>query len=143
MLARKEKAYVESLQYSARQQRTRFGHGRQSSGRRGGREFSVRAPNASAVQLEIRHSDNDDYTVLNLTADPSNTDYFSADIANVVVWDQYRFLITNNHVGADNPGGLFDRVDPVRPRCGDFRCGRSGVCHRPDGHICPVPVAEF
>jgi 1,4-alpha-glucan branching enzyme len=79
----------------------------------GGASFRVWAPNASAVNVLLRRSDADDYQTLPLTADPSNAQYFSADVTPVAADHQYRFSISNDsHLGPDNPGGVFERVDP-------------------------------
>jgi 1,4-alpha-glucan branching enzyme len=78
----------------------------------GGASFRVWAPNASAVSVLLRPSDAEVIEGLPLTPDPSNQDYHSADIAAVAAGHQYRFSLTNDHVGPDNPGGVFERVDP-------------------------------
>jgi len=77
-----------------------------------GASFRVWAPNAAAVSVNIQENHNEPLSVLSLTPDPSNSAYFSADIGGVVIGDEYRFSITNNGVGPDNPGGIFERVDP-------------------------------
>ncbi|HEX4448067.1 MAG TPA: alpha-amylase family glycosyl hydrolase [Polyangiaceae bacterium] len=78
----------------------------------GGASFRVWAPNASAVSVLLRPSDAQPIETLPLTPDPSNRDYHSADVSAVAAGHQYRFSLTNSQVGPDNPGGIFERVDP-------------------------------
>jgi 1,4-alpha-glucan branching enzyme len=77
-----------------------------------GASFRVWAPNASAVRVRLKPTDAEDYQDLPLSPDASNPEYFSADIGGAAGEHQYRFSITNNGLGAFNPGGLFERVDP-------------------------------
>jgi 1,4-alpha-glucan branching enzyme len=77
-----------------------------------GASFRVWAPNASSVRVLLRASDADDYQALALAPDATNAQYFSADIGGAVLETQYRFSITNSGIGAFNPGGVFERVDP-------------------------------
>jgi 1,4-alpha-glucan branching enzyme len=74
--------------------------------------FRVWAPDASDVRVLLRATDADSYQTLPLTADVGNQEYFSADIAGIDEGHQYRFRITNSGVGDNNPGGIFERIDP-------------------------------
>jgi len=79
----------------------------------GGASFRVWAPNATNVQVLLRSSDAVGYTPLPLGTDPTNAEYHSADVSGVASGDEYRFSMVNDPTaGANNPGGLFKRVDP-------------------------------
>jgi 1,4-alpha-glucan branching enzyme len=73
--------------------------------------FRVWAPNASRVQLRIRPDSGSPFQEFDLTRD-DNSEYWSADLDGVSADHRYRFLITNDHLGPNNPGGLYERIDP-------------------------------
>jgi 1,4-alpha-glucan branching enzyme len=78
-----------------------------------GASFRVWAPNATKVDVLLRARGGPAYTRLPLGTDPTNADYHSADVSGVAAGDEYRFAIVNDPaLGPDNPGGLFERVDP-------------------------------
>lgn len=77
-----------------------------------GVSFRVWAPNASAVRVLLRATDTERYRSFDLAADLANGAYYSADVRGAGREHQYRFSIVNNHQGPDNPGGVFERVDP-------------------------------
>ena len=77
-----------------------------------GVSFRVWAPNASAVRVLLRASDAESYQSLDLAPDLNNANYYSADVRGAGREHQYRFSIDNNRQGPDNPGGVFERVDP-------------------------------
>jgi 1,4-alpha-glucan branching enzyme len=75
--------------------------------------FRVWAPNASAVVLLLRSADADPWVLLNLHPDDATGNYWSADVSGVSVGDEYRFRMTNDPTkGPNNPGGVFEHVDP-------------------------------
>lgn len=74
--------------------------------------FRVWAPNASRVLLRLRPDGAAAYTDIDLQRDVGNGAYWSADVDSVAVGHRYRFRMTNSGTGADNPGGIFEHVDP-------------------------------
>jgi 1,4-alpha-glucan branching enzyme len=78
----------------------------------GGAGFRVWAPNAGAVEVRLRSDAESAYQDLPLARDAAGSDYWSADVGGAVVGHRYRFRVTNSGVGPDNPGGLFEHVDP-------------------------------
>ena len=71
--------------------------------------FRVWAPNAVAVAVDIWHDEQMSQVVL--APEPSNTSYWSIDVAGVVAGQPYQFSIVNKGGDDRNPGGIFTRVD--------------------------------
>src|SRR5438477_12242527 len=78
----------------------------------GAASFRVWAPNASRVDLLVRPDAVTPFASLPLEPDALGSAYYSADVTGVAPGHRYRFQITNSHSGPNNPGGLFDRIDP-------------------------------
>lgn len=74
--------------------------------------FRVWAPNASQVVLRLRPDAATPFTDLPLQRDAPGSEYFSGDVTGVAAEHQYRLLITNDAAGPNNPGGVYERVDP-------------------------------
>ena len=74
-----------------------------------GCSFRVWAPNAIAVAVVLWNDA--EMTRIPLYPEPSNPDYWSADVPGVKAGQQYRFEIENKGGGASNPGGTFSRID--------------------------------
>jgi 1,4-alpha-glucan branching enzyme len=84
-----------------------------------GGSIRVWAPNAKAVAVLLRPDATASYEKLSL-APESTAEVWSADIRGVAAGDQYRFEVTNDPAkGPDNPGGLFEHVDPRARRVRD------------------------
>jgi 1,4-alpha-glucan branching enzyme len=109
----------------------------------GGASFRVWAPNASSVLVLLRTSDADEYQPLPLSADPSNANYRSADVSGVTAGDQYRFSITNDHLGPDNPGGVFERIDPYARDVESADAAAPGFVVAPAPPISPFRTPPF
>jgi 1,4-alpha-glucan branching enzyme len=77
-----------------------------------GASFRLWAPNASAVDLLLQPNASTPAVSVPLQMDARGSEYFSADISGVKAGDYYRFQITNNGIPPNNPGGLFERIDP-------------------------------
>ena len=77
-----------------------------------GASFRVWAPNAGAVAVRLRPDGASPYTDLPLAQDPADGEYWSADVSGVAAGHRYRFRMANSGVGAENPGGIFERPDP-------------------------------
>jgi 1,4-alpha-glucan branching enzyme len=74
-----------------------------------GCSFRVWAPNAIAVSVRIWHSERMSQVLL--VPEPSNSSYWSVDVADVVANQPYQFLIENKGGDATNPGSTVSRVD--------------------------------
>jgi 1,4-alpha-glucan branching enzyme len=105
--------------------------------------FRVWAPDASQVTLRLWPDQAANHQDLPLSQDVANATYFSADISGVTPGTQYRFLLTNNHVGPDNPGGVFERLDPYARAIISADAASPGVVIDPAGTFSPFTPPSF
>jgi 1,4-alpha-glucan branching enzyme len=105
--------------------------------------FRVWAPDASVVRVLLRATDAEDYQALPLAPDATNPSYFSADIGGVAAEHQYRFSITNSGVGPDNPGGIFDRIDPYARDVETSDAAAPGYITRPSFAFAPFRTPRW
>ena len=71
--------------------------------------FRVWAPNAIAVSVCIWREER--MAQVALAPEPSNSSYWSVDVAGVVAGQPYQFSIINKGGDSTNPGGILTRVD--------------------------------
>jgi hypothetical protein len=71
--------------------------------------FRVWAPNAIAVSVHIWCDER--VSQVSLAPEPSNSSYWSVDVADVVAGQPYQFSIVNKGGDPTNPGGILTRVD--------------------------------
>jgi 1,4-alpha-glucan branching enzyme len=71
--------------------------------------FRVWAPNAIAVSVYIWQDKR--MSQVSLAPEPSNSSYWSVDVADVVAGQPYQFSIVNKGGDPANPGGILTRVD--------------------------------
>jgi 1,4-alpha-glucan branching enzyme len=75
--------------------------------------FRVWAPNAVAVSVCIWREER--MSQVALAPEPSNSSYWSVDVAGVVAGQPYQFSILNKGDDPTNPGGILTRVDAYAP----------------------------
>jgi 1,4-alpha-glucan branching enzyme len=71
--------------------------------------FRVWAPNAISVSVCIWYDE--EMSQVSLAPEPSNSSYWSVDIADIVAGQPYQFSIVNKGGDPTNPGGILMRVD--------------------------------
>jgi 1,4-alpha-glucan branching enzyme len=95
-----------------------------------GCSFRLWAPNAILVSVCIWHDEQ--MSQVALAPEPSNSSYWSVDVADIVAGQSYQFSIVNKGGEPNNPGGILTRVDAYARQ---VESAEDNFSYRGDGAI--------